>query len=161
MSEEQQTVRPSAMNTTKNSRRHRLTLDAVPADMHVLGAIRTQLTQFTHEVGLPEETVADVSLATYEALAHVVEHAYPPGQMGTFDLLAEGRTDDGVLTVAIVDRGAWKPPTDNTRSRRGRGLPLMRACSDDFRITLLRGGTEIRLHRNFEHPVDVGASLVH
>ncbi len=150
MSEERQTTTPLTVNTTKDHTCHRLTLDAAPADMHVLGTIRTQLTQFTHAIGLPEETVTNVSLATYEALANVVEHAYPPGQAGTFDLLAEALADDGVLTVAIVDHGAWKPPPDTSRSRRGRGLPLMRACSDDFEISSLTGGgTEIRLRWNF------------
>lgn len=126
-----------------------LSLDAVPADLTVLAPIRRRLAEFTREIGLSEDMTGDVLLATYEALANVAEHAYPPGGEGTFDLRAETLSDEGILIVSIVDRGAWKPEADNSRARRGRGLRLMHACSDSARVETGGEGTRIQLQWNY------------
>jgi len=59
---------------------------------------------YMHGLGLPAIQAQHAVLAGYEAMANNVEHAYPPGGAGTFDLQAtHGR--DGVLTVPVTDHG--------------------------------------------------------
>jgi len=125
-----------------------LCLDGLPADLTALAPIRHRLAQFAREIGLPADTTGDMLLATYEALANVAEHAYPPGEPGTYDLHAVDRPE-GVLTVSIVDRGTWKPEADNSRTRRGRGIRLMHACSDSARVETGDEGTRIHLQWNY------------
>lgn len=125
-----------------------LALEGVRADLHVLAGVRRHLAEFASEVGLPPDTATDVLLATYEALANVAEHAYPPGEPGTFDLFAE-HSEAAVFTVTVVDRGSWKPESDNRATRRGQGIRLMRACSDGVRVDRRDGGTQVRLQWNY------------
>ena len=120
-----------------------LFLDGMRADLTALTSIRHRLAQFAGEIGLPADTTGDVLLATYEALANAAEHAYPSEADGTVDLRVVDHVDDGVLSVSVVDRGSWKPEVDNSRARRGRGVRLMRACSDDVRIETDDEGTRI------------------
>ncbi|MBH0120417.1 ATP-binding protein [Rhodococcus sp. NPDC003382] len=142
-----QAAPPASVNTGAEYRC--LRLDGLPADLTALAPIRHRLAQFAHEIGLPADTTGDMLLATYEALANVAEHAYPPGEPGTYDLCAVDRPDEGVLTVSIVDRGSWKPQADTSRTRRGRGIRLMHACSDSARVETGDEGTRIHLQWNY------------
>lgn len=52
--------------------------------------------------------VDDIGLAVYEALANVIEHAYPAGAAHpVFDLHVQCEVD--MLTVVVADHGRWKP----------------------------------------------------
>ncbi|EME23105.1 ATP-binding protein [Rhodococcus triatomae] len=132
-----------------------LALDCVNADPSVLTEARHRVGEFAHEIGWPPDRTTDVLLATYEALANVVEHAYPPGEQGTFDLLAVYRAEDGVLSIVIVDRGTWRPPSAHNPARRGQGLRLIRALCDSVRVEPRDGGTEIELQWNIGKPSPV------
>ncbi|CRK53527.1 Anti sigma factor [Rhodococcus sp. RD6.2] len=123
----------------------RLALESVHADPSVLTAVRHRIDGFAREIGWPPDTTTDVLLATYEALANVVEHAYPADERGTFDLLATYHHADGTLSVVIVDRGTWLPQSDDNSARRGQGLRLMRALCESVRVEPRDGGTEIEL----------------
>lgn len=149
MSEQgRQTASPPSAQPGGGSDR-RLCLDEVRADLTVLAPIRRRLAEFAREIGLSADMTGDMLLATYEALANVAEHAYPPGAEGTFDLCADDRPDEGVLIVTIVDRGRWKPEVDNSRARRGRGVRLMHACTDSARVEAGSDGTRIHLQWNY------------
>lgn len=143
-----QSVPPAPVHSGLSEARS-LRLDDVRAELTALAPIRHRLAQFAREIGLSADTTGDMLLATYEALANVAEHAYPPGVQGTFDLRADSRPDEGVLTISIVDRGSWKPEADNSRARRGRGLRLMHACSDSARVETGDEGTRIHLQWNY------------
>ncbi|MFD6675633.1 ATP-binding protein [Rhodococcus zopfii] len=123
-------------------------LEGVRADLRVLAEVRRRVAEFAGEIDLPPDTTGDVLLATYEALANVVEHAYPPGVPGTFDLVVDYSRGDGVLTVTVADRGSWKPESDTRVTRRGQGLRLMNACSDAVRVERRDAGTRIQLQWN-------------
>jgi serine/threonine-protein kinase RsbW len=107
----------------------------VPAALSELAAVRRAVAGFAASTSLPGDRVHDVALATYEAIANVVEHAYPGGTVGTFDVRAVAAAD--LLTVTVTDRGAWKCGDPDPALRRGRGITLMRACSD--RLDLVSG----------------------
>lgn len=88
--------------------------------------VRRLLQRWAAHTGLAAVQVADVVLASYEALANAVEHAYPSGG-GTVDLLAVG-TADGRVLITVRDHGRWRPPPRDTGSR-GRGLSMIKALA--------------------------------
>jgi len=126
-----------------------LVIEGERADPHVLATVRRRLAEFARGIGLPPDTTGDVLLATYEALANIVEHAYPTGDAGTFDLVVEHSDEDAALTVTVVDRGSWKPESDNSMTRRGQGLRLMKALSDSVWVDRRDEGTQIRMQWNY------------
>ena len=99
--------------------------------------------------GWPADAVDDVILAVHEAVANVIDHAYPPGDRGdvavTAALLADG--DHRRVRTVVRDRGRWRaPPTDP--GYRGRGLQMVRSCMEDVEILPgmhSRIGTEITM----------------
>ncbi|PTR28752.1 serine/threonine-protein kinase RsbW [Rhodococcus sp. OK519] len=118
---------------------------AVPAQVSVLSAARAALTEFATEAELPDAMVPDMLLATYEAMANIVEHAYPHDGAGTFDLKAAYNRADETLTITIADHGSWKSGGPDPASRRGRGLQLMRSCSDVADVVPDDSGTQVHL----------------
>ncbi len=122
-----------------------LVLDRLVADPSVLGWVRGELAGFARDTMLDEDGTADFLLATYEAVANVVEHAYPPGVVGTFDLSAHYVDTTATVIATIVDHGRWQPLSDVTSTRRGNGLRLLRACSDAVHVESDDDGTRIQL----------------
>ena len=122
----------------------RLSLIELRAEPAVLAPVRRALAEFLRQAGFPEDRAHDVLLACYEAMANIVEHAYPSACDGTFDLSA---TYDraGTLTVTITDRGEWKIDGPDPASRRGRGLQLVRACADRSEVVSGDAGTRVHL----------------
>ena len=89
----------------------------------------------------------DLVLALYEALANVVEFAYPSTrQPGTMDVRASYDRSGSTLTVTVSDRGMWRtaPSTPADRTR-GRGIALMKALSDRASIQTSTRGTLVSL----------------
>ena len=97
-----------------------------------------------------EDTVDDLTLAVYEALANVVDHAYAtadsPGPMRLRAAVSEppDGEDELVVTVTVSDDGAWRLAQDP--GWRGRGISLMRSLT---RASVLSGpnGTTVRMRR--------------
>ncbi|WP_331630583.1 ATP-binding protein [Actinomycetospora sp.] len=78
-----------------------------------------------------EDTVDDLALAVYEALANVVDHAYAaagfPGEMRLQAAASPPRDGRRDLVVTVSDDGTWRRAQDP--GWRGRGLPLMHSLS--------------------------------
>ncbi|MCD2197075.1 ATP-binding protein [Actinomycetospora endophytica] len=98
-----------------------------------------------------EDTVDDLTLAVYEALANVVDHAYAatgtPGEMRLWAAASPPLDGGRDLVVTISDDGAWR--RSGEPGWRGRGIPLMHTLSC---ASVLSGttGTTIRLRRWIE-----------
>lgn len=109
------------------------------------GAARTAVLRWARAVCRSREVVDDIGLAVYEALANVVDHAYPAGSPHpVFDLHAEREAD--MLTVVVADRGQWKPRrAGSTRSWRGRGLMLIEKLAAEFELRPNASGTMVRM----------------
>ncbi len=125
--------------------------DAVPARADRLAAFRQILTRWATSVGMLTERVQALTLATYEAMANVVTHAYrgAPGD-GVFELHAVHSADQQQVTVTVTDFGRWQPeiapdPDDRLRTH-GRGVLLIRALSDTAVIHTDPGGTTIQMN---------------
>jgi anti-sigma regulatory factor (Ser/Thr protein kinase) len=120
--------------------RGELSLTGVPAQAERLVAIRDAVARWLAGIGVPERLRGDIVLATYEAMANVVAHAYPDGH-GVFDLRAacDGDSD---LAIIVADHGRWRPAHAATPLG-GRGLPLIRALAAEHDIATGADGTRV------------------
>ena len=99
--------------------------------------------------GVPAEAVEDLTLAVYEALTNVVEHAYPTDQPGPIALYAHHTPQ--TITIVVRDLGQWDPSASG--GARGRGLALIEALVAEVRVEAGPGGTTVHLtHRHPHQP---------
>lgn len=104
----------------------------ISSDIASLRGIRQRLAKWARTTGLSSVAVDDLVLASYEAVANSIEHAYR-GQVGDILLSAEHKDDHVIVTV--TDHGQWLAPSTPGRHR-GRGLLLMHELADDAHITV-------------------------
>lgn len=107
-------------------------------------ALRVALDRWLAELDVNPDRAYDVVLASYEAMANAVEHAYEAnGKPGTLDLHAQCVPSTGWVEVTVSDHGEWAVhPPDSTR---GRGVPLMHALADTTAVTSDLDGTTVRM----------------
>ncbi|MEU0494570.1 ATP-binding protein [Mycobacterium sp. NPDC006124] len=108
--------------------------------------LRQDLDAWLHQSDVPltQSRCADVLLGVNEALANCAEHAYHGRHGG--DITIHAHYDGGHrLRVRISDRGRWRPSPAVALNRRGRGLALMRALSDQCTVDRRHDGTTVRL----------------
>ena len=104
------------------------------------------------------DTADDLTLAVYEALANVVDHAYPeadtdtPGRpMRLWAAVSAPLPTGRALVVTVSDDGAWRDARDH--GFRGRGLPLVRSLTAASVIVSARGTTvQMRRRVGLEDP---------
>jgi GAF domain-containing protein/anti-sigma regulatory factor (Ser/Thr protein kinase) len=115
-----------------------LRLPAVPTS---LVAMRRALREWLELNGATPLDVTDVLVATGEACANAVEHAYGPGD-ARYEIRA---TFDGqTIDVSVRDYGRWRPPRGQNR---GRGTLLMQELMDSFEVESTSDGTIVRMRR--------------
>jgi GAF domain-containing protein/anti-sigma regulatory factor (Ser/Thr protein kinase) len=106
-----------------------------------LAPIRYLLRRWLMNRGVSEQDAYDVIVATQEACANAVEHAYGPGRA---EFGVEARWEDGRVTLTVADHGQWRAPRGENR---GRGVPLMRALMDEVDVRHTDDGTTVTLTR--------------
>lgn len=107
-------------------------------------ALRVSLGEWLTGLDVDPERVYDVVLATYEALANAVEHAYSPDHgPGTLDMHAHCLPSTGRIEVTVSDHGQWAVHAPD--ATRGRGVPLMHALADSTSVTSDPDGTTVRM----------------
>jgi anti-sigma regulatory factor (Ser/Thr protein kinase)/putative methionine-R-sulfoxide reductase with GAF domain len=113
-----------------------------PAEVESIPVMRRLLVRWLDEAGASRRDVEDLSLASAEAAANSIEHAYGLAP-GVVELQATAK-GDGSVTVAIRDFGHWRAPRG---THRGRGLLLMEGLTDDVEVTRGEDGTTVALSR--------------
>jgi len=113
----------------------------IPADPARLASVRRNLGRWLSGHDVPREDADDIILASSEACANSIEHAYGPGQ-GSVDIEAE--VGSGEITIVVRDNGVWRASRNEDR---GRGLPFIEACMDSCTLTRNDAGTEVRMQR--------------
>jgi serine/threonine-protein kinase RsbW len=122
--------------------------NGVAADARNAGRVRDEFAGWLRaRVDLDDVRFSDVVLAVNEALANAAEFAYLQQHgMGLIDVEAVRDRTAATLTVTITDQGCWREPDPAKQGRvRGRGIPLMRALSDDVTIDTSALGTTVCL----------------
>jgi serine/threonine-protein kinase RsbW len=123
----------------------------LPADAAAAAHTRREFAEWlTQSFDLNHTQCSDVLLAINEALANAAEYAYIlTDRPGTMDMYAEYDSASERLTVHVSDNGMWRIPVATPASRtRGRGIPLMRALSDEVALDTSAGGTRVCLQWN-------------
>jgi anti-sigma regulatory factor (Ser/Thr protein kinase) len=95
-----------------------------------------------HEAGATQAEAEDLALASCEACANAIEHAYGPAP-GVLEVSAS-MSESGEARVAIRDHGSWRPPRGRNR---GRGLQLMEGLTDSVEVIRDEDGTTVQLCR--------------
>jgi serine/threonine-protein kinase RsbW len=114
-----------------------------PASIGLPTTVRVQLTDWLHGLGASDDAVFNIGLATYEAMANAVVHAYPFGMAGEVEMHAW--VDEGTVTVTVADHGRWKPPLSEPDPLGGRGLVLIRQLAEQASVVPGEQGTLIRM----------------
>jgi anti-sigma regulatory factor (Ser/Thr protein kinase)/putative methionine-R-sulfoxide reductase with GAF domain len=113
----------------------------LPADPQVLAQVRQMLRRWLRSMGASADEIAAITLACGEACANAIEHAYAPSG-ASFELEASHLA--GLVTLAVRDRGSWRPPRGQ---HRGRGLQMIEATVDEVDVRATADGTEILMRR--------------
>lgn len=111
--------------------------------------VRVRVRQWLARHQWPVEDAEDVELAVSEAVANVVDHAYPPLVSGPVSVHAwvsnDPRTPQRRVVMAVSDRGRWAAhhPASPSPAVRGHGLPMMRAVMAELHIQSSANGTTV------------------
>jgi anti-sigma regulatory factor (Ser/Thr protein kinase) len=132
-----------------------LRLHVVPS-ARCVRRVREQIATFANENGLLGEGLRDLLTAVGEALANAIEHSRSTDAIDITCWLSSANrfmvnvTDHGVGFHNGTPRAARLPALS---AERGRGLPLMRRCSDFFAISSEpHVGTTVTLGRAIRPP---------
>lgn len=101
--------------------------------------------------GVSATLVDDLTIAVYEALANVVEHAYPsdhPEQV----MRLRAQFDYNQVLITISDQGSWRTPA--AAGSRGRGLIIMRYLATDVQLHATDHGTTVQLRVDLRYSGD-------
>lgn len=115
-----------------------LVTEATP---HGARQLRVRFQEWLGAAGVPATLVDDLTLAVYEALANVVEHAYSPDHPHPVIRL-QAQLDHQVL-ITVSDEGCWRTPS--APGNRGRGFALMRHFATELHLHPTPHGTTVRL----------------
>jgi anti-sigma regulatory factor (Ser/Thr protein kinase) len=113
-----------------------------PAEVESIPVMRRLLARWLDEAGATRADVEDLMLASAEAAANAIEHAYGL-ESGEVELRAWA-SQDGPVKVTIRDFGNWRPARG---THRGRGLLLMEGLADAVEVIRSDEGTTIELSR--------------
>ncbi|TDV41708.1 ATP-binding protein [Actinophytocola oryzae] len=116
----------------------------VPAVPSRLVGLRHVLAEWAARVGLPEAETEALVLASYEAMANTVEHAYRDQTQGLLDLRARVDDEQARVVVTVTDYGQWKPP-QMSGGLRGRGLSLIQGLTSTSTVTPTADGTTVTM----------------
>jgi anti-sigma regulatory factor (Ser/Thr protein kinase) len=134
----------------------------IPADPRLGRSVREQVAAFTQACAAPEADAIAFITAVFEAFANAVEHGASSEPIELSCSLVGGTQ----LRATIVDHGVGFPHDRATRpialpeeyAERGRGLLIMRRCSDRFSVRSTPGhGTTIVLGRSLQPRPSQGA----
>jgi len=118
-----------------------ITLEAEPG---VLVGLRRTLGRWLADVGAGENDLFDIALATSEAAANAIEHAYG-ARRATFEVRCERRGEE--VRVTVRDEGRWRASRSNGR---GRGLAIMQGLMDSVELDHDEHGTTVTLVRHLD-----------
>jgi anti-sigma regulatory factor (Ser/Thr protein kinase) len=113
----------------------------LPAEPESLAPVRRALARWLRAAGAGDSEIYETLVATGEACANAIAHAYPAGE-ASFEVLA--RRAERQVQVQVRDRGRWRPPRGEMRRR---GLTLMEELMDELDIERADTGTTVTLRR--------------
>ncbi|MBI2248185.1 MAG: SpoIIE family protein phosphatase [Armatimonadetes bacterium] len=119
----------------------------LPAAPNSLPLLRHTLRRWLMPSGATDQDIYEISVATAEACANSIEHAY---QAADAHLEIDARVHDGEVSITVRDWGQWRPPRGK---HRGRGLILMRGLMDDVQVASTDEGTTVQMRRRLKREI--------
>jgi serine phosphatase RsbU (regulator of sigma subunit)/anti-sigma regulatory factor (Ser/Thr protein kinase)/anti-anti-sigma regulatory factor len=113
-----------------------------------LRSLRAELGRWLTDLGADGDDVAGLQLAVTEAVSNSLEHGYG-NDGGTVEVEA-ALGKEGRLRCTVSDRGRWREPAPDP-GYRGRGLAIISAHTDRYRIDRRDEGTVAMLERELHH----------
>ncbi|HEU5472692.1 MAG TPA: SpoIIE family protein phosphatase [Actinophytocola sp.] len=132
----------------------------LPGRPEHLSAVHRELGCWLDGLRVSGDDQIALELAVVEAVTNSIEHGYRahPG-----DVRVDARLDrTGTIAVIVADRGGWREPSGDDPFR-GRGLLMMRECSDRLDLDASPSGTTVHMRRKVRAPAlgpDVKATVV-
>jgi anti-sigma regulatory factor (Ser/Thr protein kinase) len=113
----------------------------VPTEPRFASVVRQAVSEFAGANGIGRDDLAHFLTALGEAIANAIEHAHSHHGI-TIDVRIDrkaivAKIEDGGIGFTAVGLDAKLPDVD---AERGRGLAIMRRCSDIFTISSEPGG---------------------
>ena len=120
----------------------------VPADLTVVGFVRSAFACVLEREAWPAEGAGRVLLAASEAVTNAIEHGSPAGGRVHVEIAVAPER----VAVRVIDEGRpgvpvprWPSAPPPPTSLRGRGLVIIRRLADDADLAAAGSGTEVRL----------------
>ncbi|MGZ3499026.1 MAG: ATP-binding protein [Vulcanimicrobiaceae bacterium] len=122
----------------------------IPPNARFGRSVRQEVISFAHQYAIDRDDLDEFIFAIGEALANAIEHS------GSNDIIeVRCQIEDDKILATIIDSGTGfetEPvpniPLPDELSERGRGLPIMRRCTDIFAVHSVPGkGTAVVLGR--------------
>jgi len=121
------------------------------AKMEFLPAVAGFVREISIKLGLAGNDIGRLELVVEEACMNVIEHAFDPGEQGSFDVVILRKP--GQVVVAVEDQGL---PFDfrkfDVEKESGLGIILMKAFADEIHfLNLGRRGKRVELVKNLPY----------
>jgi PAS domain S-box-containing protein len=113
----------------------------LPTDPVSLRYARRLLGRWLEQAGATREEAWEIELASHEACANAIEHAY---RFGEAVVHLDAALVDGEVALTVRDSGRWREPDPGDR---GQGIDLMKALMDHVSVNGGPDGTEVELRR--------------
>lgn len=126
----------------------------VPPRARFSRIVRQEVSAFANQFEIDRDDLGEFMFALGEALANAIQHS---GSSRPIEVLCEIEPDKILATILDEGGGFRTDPIARASlppefSERGRGLPIMRRCTDIFAVHSIPGrGTSIVLGRYFRH----------
>jgi PAS domain S-box-containing protein len=113
----------------------------LPTDPTALRYARRMLGRWLEQAGATPDETREIQLASHEACANAIEHAY---SYGDAIVHLEGALTNGEVALTVRDTGSWREPGPGDR---GQGIGLMNALMDHVSVDGSPEGTKVELRR--------------
>ncbi|WP_018687136.1 SpoIIE family protein phosphatase [Actinokineospora enzanensis] len=122
---------------------------ALPGAPEQLVVLHRELNAWLDALSAHRDDRTAIALCVVEAVTNSIEHGYRD-HSGTVTVLGELDGAGGV-TVTVSDTGTWREPVVRSPYR-GRGMLMMRECSDVLHVDTGDEGTTVRMRRSVRRP---------
>ncbi len=125
-------------------------------------SVRQEVLSFANKFEISQSELDEFIFAVGEALANAIEHSH---SASLIEVRCEIEHDKIVATIMDSGNGFTADPVPNVSlpsdySERGRGLPIMRRCTDIFAVHSVPGrGTAVVLGRYLRRKSDQESSI--
>jgi len=123
----------------------------IQAKTEFLPAVAGLVREISGRLGMESDDIERLQLVVEEACMNVIEHAFDPGEQGTFDIVIERKP--GQVVVTVEDQGL---PFDFNKfdgdKGSGLGIILMKAFADEIHfVNLGRNGKRVEITKNLPY----------